>query len=400
MIKKYPDKVFVIIDSERFREWEVEQAINMFNSLNADGLPLCDSDIISAQLYSAAKKQNKDEEYNKLWNELKIKINDLESKKILNIDSLLMQQMYYERAYKKEILTDSKTINVTPPGLRRYFIDINRDFANNPIESCTRMLKLAKMWLKIIEYPIVQVLFKFNENFKLFLAAYLLRFEIEELSEEKIYKVVKCFLRLFSIMELVDTGYSSSKFKTFLFKEQLKLIDSNVTEEEIENDFDEHIFKEWDKDELKKDIIEYEKNILIYLNEYLFAKEAQIKFDIDTKYDIEHIMPNSGNNLQIIRTDAGISDKNEFDKFVNKLGNKILLEYRINRSIGNEWFRTKVSTKITDKTGYKDSEFPIAQALVVKYQENYEKKYWTKDDIKIATEKAAERIVNFIFYNK
>ena len=35
--------------------------------------------------------------------------------------------------------------------------------------------------------------------------------------------------------------------------------------------------------------------------------------------------------------------------YINKIGNKILLEYDINRSIGNEWFRTKIATKIADK---------------------------------------------------
>lgn len=47
--------------------------------------------------------------------------------------------------------------------------------------------------------------------------------------------------------------------------------------------------------------------------------------------------------------------RNAEEKFygvVNKLGNKLLLEEKINRAIGNEWFRTKVSTKLENKTGY------------------------------------------------
>ncbi len=45
-------------------------------------------------------------------------------------------------------------------------------------------------------------------------------------------------------------------------------------------------------------------------------------------------MPYSGKNLSEIRKDAGIEDEVEFKGIVNKLGNKILLEARINRSIG------------------------------------------------------------------
>lgn len=117
---------------------------------------------------------------------------------------------------------------------------------------------------------------------------------------------------------------------------------------------------------------------------------------MDIKLKIRHIMPDSGKNLQEIRRDADISSEDEFKEIVNTIGNKILLEEGINRSIGNEWFRTKVSTRLEDKTGYIDSTFPIANALVFKYRtEN--KPYWKKDDINKATEKASNRIIQFIF---
>ena len=121
-----------------------------------------------------------------------------------------------------------------------------------------------------------------------------------------------------------------------------------------------------------------------------------MSFALGTKCDIEHIMPYSGGNLQEIRKDAGIETEEEFYGIVNKLGNKILLEEKINRAIGNEWFRTKVSTKLENKTGYMDSEYPIAIALVDKYQ-NMNKPYWKKEDILEATGKIATRISNFIF---
>lgn len=107
-------------------------------------------------------------------------------------------------------------------------------------------------------------------------------------------------------------------------------------------------------------------------------------------------MPSSGNNLQEIRKDAEIESEEEFRAVVNKLGNKILLEEKINRSIGNEWFRTKVSTSLERKTGYIDSKFPIACALVSKYR-NGNKPFWKKSDIMAAAEKASNRIVSFIF---
>ena len=107
-------------------------------------------------------------------------------------------------------------------------------------------------------------------------------------------------------------------------------------------------------------------------------------------------MPQSGKNVKLIQNDAGIENDEEFSNYINKIGNKILLEYNINRTIGNEWFRTKISTKISEKSGYINSNYPLAHYLVEKYK-NEQKPYWTKDDIDIATLNASKRIVDFIF---
>lgn len=378
------------------KSWQVEQAITMFNSLNSDGLPLYDSDIISAKLYAEAEKIGKNQEFNTLWKELLDLIEELKESGIADIDSILMQQMYYERAKAKEIVTDTGSINVTTPGLRRYFTDINKELLVHPIELCSEMINLAKIWQKVSNYSCAQVLFKFNENAKLFLASYFYRYTEADITEDKIVAIVESLLKLFAIMEVVDLGYSSSNFKTFLFGEDVKLVDSSINAESIAADFEKHIREKWDRDLIKAEILDYDKHMLVYLNEYLLAKEMNTTLLIGDKYDIEHIMPYSGKNLQEIRKDAGIADEEEFRGKVNKLGNKILLEEKINRSIGNEWFRTKVSTSLDNKTGYVDSKYPAAMQLVEKYK-NDTKPYWKKEDIDDATEKAAERIVGFIF---
>lgn len=378
------------------KSWQVEQAITMFNSLNSDGLPLYDSDIISAKLYAAAERDGKEKEFSALWKDLNDVINELESIHIADINSILMQYMYYVRTVNKETISETGAINVTTPGLRRYFTEINKAPIADPINMCSDMIKLAKVWKKIAEYPQMKVLLKFNENTKLFLASYFYRFNEDDITAEMIGTILECMLRLFALLELVDVGYSSKYFKTFLFGEEAKFIDKNITEDDIKKDFDEHITANWSPNAIKTALLDYDGNILVYLNEYLFAQENSMKFDLGTKYDIEHIMPYSGSNLQEIRRDAEIENEEEFAGIVNKLGNKILLEEKINRAIGNEWFRTKVSTKLENKTGYIDSEYPIARALVAQYQ-NANKPYWKKDDIASATEKASERILNFIF---
>lgn len=378
------------------KSWQVEQAITMFNSLNSDGLPLYDSDIISAKLYAEAEKRGKEKEFADLWKQLNNCINELESTRIADINSILMQYMYYIRTVNKETISETGAINVTTPGLRRYFTEINKMPITDPIGMCSDMVKLAKVWKKVSEYPQMKVLLKFNENTKLFLASYFFRFDEDNITEELVEPILECLLRLFSLLELVDVGYSSKYFKTFLFGAEVKLVSKSTTVDAITQDFNEHIRSNWDKETIWAALHDYDGNVLVYLNEFLFAKEKGLSFTLGTKYDIEHIMPYSGNNLQEIRKDAEIDSEEEFYGVVNKLGNKILLEEKINRAIGNEWFRTKVSTKLENKTGYIDSKYPIARALVSKYQ-SANKPYWKKDDIMSTTDKASDRIVRFIF---
>lgn len=395
-INSIADKMISRCEIIEIKSWKVDQAITMFNSLNSDGLPLYDSDIISAKLYASAESQALSSSFGTAWEELKEQVDELSGLGICDLDSILMQQMYYEKASGGEIIGESGSPNVTMPGLRRYFTEINKELLSHPVELCNDMNNIAKIWKKASEYPSVQVLSRFNENFRFFLATYFHRFESEDITEDDVAPLADAMLRLFAILELVDAGYSSRNFKTFLFSELERLADPSVPVSEIIRDFSDHIEKIWKRETIKDLITDYSRNPLVFLNEYLVAAEDGIPFTIGTKYDIEHIMPYSGSNIQVIRTDAGITTDDEFYGTVNKLGNKILLEQKINRSIGNEWFRTKVSMSLRDKSGYVDSNYPMARQLVLRYQ-GKDKAYWTKQDIEDATDTIGERIIGFIF---
>ena len=143
---------------------------------------------------------------------------------------------------------------------------------------------------------------------------------------------------------------------------------------------------------IQQEIEDYRKNVLVFLNEYLYAKEKGLKFDFSETVNIEHIMPASGHDIESIRINAGIPTMEEFDNLVNQLGNKILLEDKINQSIGREWFQTKKQKTVAEKAGYKDSKYNIANALV-----DYPSDVWTKNDIETATGKVSTRLLEFIF---
>src|SRR5690606_28008444 len=175
--------------------------------------------------------------------------NELNSRKIIDIDAVLQQFMYINRAINKEYISINKegneSVDVTTPGLRRYYTDIKKELLNEPIVLCNNLTKITNIWNNIKDYPTVKLLLKCNENAKLFLAGYLYRYEVAEIKEENILDLCECLLRLFTVLELSDAGYSSSKFKTFLFGENIKLVDKNISIDTIKNDFNEHIKSNW-----------------------------------------------------------------------------------------------------------------------------------------------------------
>lgn len=387
---------YVLDKSEviEIRSWNIEQAITMFNSLNSDGMPLLDSDIISAKLYSNSGKDR--EGFNKKWSEFKKIVLDLEENKIIDIDSILKQYMYINRAKNKEYISEKGSVNVTTPGLRRYYTETNQKLLKNPLKLTAKLLKISKIWFQIKDYSIIDLCSKFNENLNIYLISYLFRFELDEITENLVIDYVENLLKLFSVLELVDTGYSSSKFKTFLFGLNTKLVDKNISLTEIENEICNHINKEWSREEIEIAARSYNKNPLVFLNEYLACREEGQKFILPVKYEIEHIMPRSGKNIDQIREDAGISDKEEFLVIVNKLGNKILLEEDINRSIGNAWFRSKIQNSVKERKGYKDSNFTLTKQILSEFK-NQNNPLWTVKDIEKRNKRQAKMITDFIF---
>lgn len=367
------------------KSWQIEQAITMFNSLNSTGMPLSDADIISAQLFS--KEEDKDTFINK-WQSITALANQLHQKKVMNIDAVLQQFMYINRAKNNHYGVNQ----VTTPGIRKYYTIDHSELLNEPIVLCDSFEKILNIWNKIKDYPIIKLLLKFNENFKMFLMAYLYRFNVNDLCPEDVQPIAECLIRLFVIIEVGNVGFSSSNFKTFLFNENFHLVDENYDIDKIEADFDKHIRTTWKKDDVLDYLKEYDKNILVFLNEYLYAKEQNRYFDFDERVNVEHIMPASGHNIEAIRTDAHIKTKDEFDVLVNLLGNKILLEEDINKSISNDWFKTKKGSTVQSKRGYKGSRYGMALDIA-----KYPKDKWGKKDIEESTIIVAKRIAKFVF---
>jgi len=357
------------------RSWDVEQAIVMFNSLNSTGLPLSDADVLSAELYSNASG---DDVFRQKWIDLGALVETFKKTDETGLQALFSQYMYILRAKEKNS-------GVSMTGVRKFFLDSR--YLSDSMDFVAQLTGIVKNWNDTAGDALTNLLLKFNLNARFFMAAYMYSHDLAEIK-----KPFEAILRLFAILEVVDTGYSSKQFKQFLFQENLKLVDKAVSPDEIVGDFHQQIIANWKKEDILKEIKDYRGNVLVPLNEYVYCRQKGLPFFFGDTYNVEHIMPASGKNIVSIRMDAGIPDVNEFHDLADQLGNKIMLEEDINKSIGNEWFKVKKQNTVNSKMGYQDSQYQIAKALV-----NYPKDLWTKEDIEIATDKVAHRIVDFLF---
>lgn len=361
------------------KSWQIEQAIVMFNSLNSTGMPLSDADIISAQMYSKAEDKDK---FNQLWTEVIDSSNRFAPQKVLTIDAVLQQYMYLTRAKDREY--SEGDVNV--PGVRKYYTILRPHLLADPIALCYSYRRLIQLWEKVVDYPVVRLLLKFNDNCKLFFISYLYyRCEVEELTPDKVKPIAEVLIRLFAILELGDIGYSSAKFKTFLFNVNLDLVNPDVPMSDIVSRFDRHIRETWSEEELIHILSEYEKNILVYLHEYIYGQEQGLEVDLDLAINVEHIMPASVYKSGNMYEEYGFEDNQELYSYLNLLGNKILLEEKRNKTIGNYPFQQK-------KRSYSNSSCLLARAL-----STYSGDIWSKDCIRQQQKEVVQRLLGFIF---
>ena len=117
---------------------------------------------------------------------------------------------------------------------------------------------------------------------------------------------------------------------------------------------------------------------LLLLHAYLHDNQASITF----KPDIEHIFPKKWQN-----TNYNGWDKKDAEDFLESLGNKIILEKRLNIQAGNNYFGRK-------KEKYRQSAIEAVKELA-----HYPKDDWTKEDIIDRERKIKKDLVEFFRKN-
>ncbi|MFR1820820.1 MAG: DUF262 domain-containing protein [Lactococcus petauri] len=352
--------------------FNTDQAINIFNSLNGTGVPLTPIEVIVSKATATAAERRV---FESNWQ----KIVDKTDHSSLNLNLLMTHYIFVQLSNQRSSITRN-------PGIRAFFAK-NKELLKHDTEFTNTLNIILDNLGDFERTELGKILNQFNSNLKPFVSSYLYFRPMNQ--EYLIY-----LLRLGAILELTDFAYANRNFKGFLERINLKYsLINTVSVAELVEEIKEHISTTFNKDGILQTLMESGvPNSIVFLNEYLYCKQHGQEFNIFGNVDIEHVMPQSGLNRENIMKDAGFTEPEEFHEYAEKLGNKILLESEINRGIGDAWFRTKKENIITSHHGYIGSQYKIAQDLV-----NYPKDTWIKDDIDIATEKAAHRIVDFLF---
>lgn len=351
-----------------------DTALTIFSTLNDRGLPLADSDILKAQIYKNYSSEKERKDFTEKWKEL---TEICEQNKDNIIDSIFR---YYTHILRARANDSSREI-----GLRKFYAQNKYERLKQP-ELMQEIIDLARFWRQINLKPCDEIGYKIsdearkylqclnhypNEYWKYVVSVFFIRNKESDTFDEDFKKVLKSLIAfLFSkfigqptVNIIKDDIY---KFYNSLYKEN-KLVFSYT----------------FNEDSLKQQMGSFSSSrisrALLLLDAYLNPKQERL---IDSNFDIEHIFPKKWQDTNYngwIEQDAKI--------FLEKFGNKVVCERKLNILAGNGYFGNK-------KSKYKNSK--IANVLDLA---DYPKNDWIKADIEIRENDFKNRLINFFKEN-
>jgi uncharacterized protein with ParB-like and HNH nuclease domain len=343
-------------------------ALRIFTTLNDRGMPLSDSDIFKAQLYKYYSNDNKQDNFIKQWQELSEICDDITNLQKSNqntIDEIFTLYMYWLRA--KDGVKDT-----TVPGLRKYF-------EQNKYEKLKRdkvledVLALTNFWKVIADreesnvFGITKESLKYihsleqmpNTFWKYNLTVYYFanKDETRKLEENAFSEFIKKTLAYCFVSFIIRPGVSYIKndsipaFVELAKTQQIKY--PSFYKEDFERGF--HNIH-----------TQSTKMIKPFLLWEAYQMNDQDVISKDIKLEIEHILSKNWQS-------GSYQDWNHEDakEYLEKIGNKILLDKKTNIQAGDGFFGVK------KEKWYKKTPMKVARKLV----EDYPHDDWIKADI-------------------
>ena len=352
-----------------------DTALTIFSTLNDRGLPLADSDIFKAQIYRNCSSEIKRKEFTETWKDL----TQICKEGFVSIDDVFR---YYSHILRARNNDKSKEV-----GLRKFYAENQYDrlkneniineiidlayfwrFVNTDVEPEVEynyeLSKQIKIYLHCLScYPndfwkyATSVFFtknKENENFVI---------EFEEILRKLIAFLFAKFINQPSVNAIKDDIYNSC----ISIHAHNKLDFRFTLDEEI----------------LRKQINGHSSSRISRALLLLFAYEHPNQSELIPKnFDIEHIFPKKWQNTNY----SGWSFQDAI-AYLDRFGNKIAFEKKLNIQAGNGYF------------GIKKQKYMISSIATVVELSNYPSNDWIKDDIETREENFKNTLLNYFKEN-
>lgn len=313
-----------------------DTALRIFSTLNDRGLPLSDSDIFKAQFYQYYKQKSEDDrdEFIKDWKKL-----EETCEKIFHpitgtpMDDLFTRYMYFIRAKR------DNNKSSTTESLRRFY-ERDKYSVLKQDDTFENLKDLAQFWEDITDQnrerfseDVLKKLFILNyapnSMWNYFISVYYLanRTEDGKLDDEGFKMFLDRTIAFIWGYAIIHPGVNA--LRTPIFAEMLNIVNLN---EVTFSDF------KFDKEQTRSAILIYDfKNgrpitkSMLALRMMLNKEQSYPK--LSQQFDIEHIYPRKRQE-----NEEGLSN----DRQIDLLGNKSLLEKRINIRASDYRFEDKI----------------------------------------------------------
>jgi len=361
-----------------------DTALTIFETLNNTGLPLADSDIFKAKIYKTYKLEDDKKTFAKKWKDM----TEICKSAKIRIDDIFRYYMHVKRArdgvYDKEI------------GMRKYYKE-NENYLEEhdlveEIEKLTNFWFFAnkqerfpdakedgflftvetKKWLHCLScYP--------NDYWKYPVSVFFLKYKDDENFNDKFCILLKKLITMLFSKFIIKPTVNAIRDDIYKYNISIK----NETNFDIKTSFNKsELYKKFTKETFDVPRIE---RALILLDAYITPGQNDL---ITTDFHVEHILPQNWNKTYY----GEFKTKEEAKPYIDKLGNKVALEFKVNTSAGDKYFAEK-------KKRYKDKELSKnnygTKIKAVQNLINLEQDDWGKSDIMKRHEEFVERIISF-----
>lgn len=361
-----------------------DTALRIFSTLNDRGMPLSDADIFKAQFYKYYSQQGAKDEFIAKWK----KLEEL-CEKVFHpvygtpLDELFTRYMYFERA--KLRITSS-----TVEALRKFYDKdgyalLKRDATFDNLQL------LAEFWMDVnnqdndrFSNRVLRRLFVLNYApngmWTYMVSVYFMRNKDADnmLDDEAFYAFLNKITAFIWVYAVYRPGVNA--LRTPLFAEMLNVIDGNdlsfaqykFSRQTLRSMLDNYLF--YNSRAITKSMLAW----------WAFHDDEQALMKLETRFDTEHIFARN-------RADH---EKMEDARSIELLGNKVLLESRINIRASDYQFRDKKKYYLgfTNSRGQvKEKTEVVELQKMARAQDDF-----TEQDIKTRTNRIFDTFIAFL----